>query len=336
MNFEIRDPSFLDLTPGGSSSIKYTPFKTYALMLAAGLNNGDKAAVTQDPDKTLNGRYTALKDLASLPVDLLKEHGPFKIKDWKPDTDYTQKDLIYDPILHNLYIAYRSFKSNSIEIKEDLKHGDLRSIGGSGLRGDPVKNETELKAILAKDFELREVLGTNPGDDDIQYVFKLGSGPGDIPDNAGTGFWNKVDDAVSARFSERVATANKKTFDTPFKMQSAIVFRDGLIAENNTWTIKTDSMGIKTLGEVRNTIIDILNISSFSKTIKFHKVTVLALEDTFDVGSNMDKDSIIVFKNGRLLQPDQYEFDIAKPSIVSFTSGLPMETTITILYKRIK
>ena len=62
-----------------------------------------------------------------------------------------------------------------------------------GLRGNPVANATELTAIEAKDFELRQVLADplTVGSEDAEYVFKLGATTGTIADDLGTGFWTE-------------------------------------------------------------------------------------------------------------------------------------------------
>ena len=175
----------------GSNGMSYQPFNTYANMLAAGLKNGERAAVTRDPDPKKNGLYVALRSPSLAPKDFIKEPNRFEIKNWAPKMKYLEKDLIYDQLLRKLYIAKNNFTSDLVEIDEDLKLGNIKSVGGSGLRGEPVKSVSELKAILAKDFELRQIKGTNPGDPDKDYIFKhAASGIKDaITDTAKTGQW---------------------------------------------------------------------------------------------------------------------------------------------------
>ena len=329
----------LDLTlgcGGGKPADNAQVFATFADLAAAKLDKGKKAIVSSDPDPDKNGRYTALIDGATLPKDFLKEPGPFEIFPWKKKTKYKARKLLEDQ--NQLYYTTKDFRSGNL-IADDIAAGNIVAVGSDGLRGSPVADVTLLAALPAKDFELRQVLaGPVAGSVDKEYVFKMGVAAGDIRDDAHTGYWieAKANVSVTERYSEVVTVPGKKSFDTTFELETPMVFRDGLVAEVGTWTIKPTKLGIDTAGEKRNATIDIITLASFDQTEKYNNTTATASTTKFDVGSNMEETSIIVFKNGILLQPSAYVFDVAKPSLVSFTSGLPRKTTITIVYKRMK
>ena len=209
-----------------------------------------------------------------------------------------------------------------------------------GLRGTPVVDATALKALVANDFELRMILGDTtavPVTIDKEYVFKLGATTGDIADDAGTGFWiEQVENTISIEVERLVATLGQTALPVTFEIDSPLVFRNGMLSNQNTYQVNPTKTGLITSGEKSGSKITIVNMDSLSAMKKaVMRVSVPGVFE-FDVSENLDSD-ILVFNNGMLLDPKNYTLDPARPTIVTLGSAsntLSVNTVITVLYKK--
>lgn len=224
----------------------------------------------------------------------------------------------------------------------DTSKGDLVGDGGAwvkviesdGLRGSPVQDSTELSAIVARDFELRQILAdpTDPQSKDREYVFKEGATAGDFPGSSSnsTGFWNEIVtcDGIKVDYID-VTTDLQKNVPVAFTLKNILVFRNGLLAEDDTYQVAADRKSLDTFGERKNSVITVVEISSGCKLTKKEK-RCFGGEIDYDTGDDIGLQPL-VFSNGVLL--NDTEFTVSSVSSVTFNNPALKNEVLSIVYK---
>ena len=143
------------------------------------------------------------------------------IKEWRIQTRFNVGDLVYGTNGEGLFVVLRDFTS-STDIRNDMLQNNIVPVihSDTGLRGTPVRDEQDLTALNAMDYEKRKVMSTG-----AEYVFSTGAVHGDIAANDGSGYWLKAIPETTphlAVFSGVAAAANTTTITTAPQQEPVI------------------------------------------------------------------------------------------------------------------
>ncbi len=230
------------------------------------------------------------------------------------------------------------------DIPDDLTLGYwIKQVSEDGLRGTPVVDATELSALIARDFELRQIQKdiTDPLSRDEEYVYEEGAVLADInpltdiADDAGLGYWIKQASTDGLRGTP-VKDATELTALTGRDFELRQILGDASLVPPTK-----DTEYVFKLGAVLADIDPLIDLPADDGSgywlkedtdcgfkVDYQRLTV----DASNIVIPFEVKNILIFRNGILQFPDTYQIDLNKISINTIgekahTEFVTVETT---------